>query len=350
MRELRVAVAGFGGAARCHIEALAEIPGFTVTAVYTPRPDIDQEQIRALLGDRVEIFPTFDDLVERADCDVVSICTMHDVHAEQAIKAARAGKHIALEKPVCVDPANLLSVRREIKAAGVKVCVCFQEFHYGQFKTALELLDDGFLGRVHLAEVDYYHGLGPEVSQHWWIKSRATGGSSLLAAGCHGLMFLLLAMGETPVAEVTALSTRSSSPLFEAFEYDGTLVALVRFADGRIGRFSSVVDSVQPYTFRFALLGSDGTLMDRRLNSRKYAGFDPAQWTELGTRDIADGGDIGGYMYVNMFRKFYDHIVHDAALPYTNFDTVFEMHRVLFAAETSAAEGRTVRLDGFLEV
>ena len=43
--------------------------------------------------------------------------------------------------------------------------------------------------------------------------------------------------------------------------------------------------------------------MDRRLNSRKFNGLDPEQWTELGTRDIADGGDIGGYMFVNMLRR-----------------------------------------------
>jgi len=199
-----------------------------------------------------------------------------------------------------------------------------------------------------VAEVDYYNKLTAEEPQHWWIRTREKGGSSLMAAGCHGLMFLLLAMDETPVEEVMAYSTRSKSELFDALEYDGTLVCLVRFSDGRVGRFSSVVDSLQPYTFRFSLIGSEGTLMDRSLNSRKFAGFDPQQWTELGTRDIADGANIGGYMFVNMFAKFHDHIVNDAPLPYTNFDTVFQMHRVLFAAETSAREKRPVRLEGFL--
>lgn len=349
MRVFKVAIAGFGTAARCQIEAFQRLPGFEVVAIYAPRPEIEEPGIRDLCGPDMAVYTVYEDMVTQSGADIIGICTLHDVHAEQVIFAARAGKHITLEKPICLDPQDLLTVREEVKSAGVTVCVSFQEFHYGQFLTALELIDEGYLGEVHLAEVEYYNSLAPWVTQSWWARTKALSGSSLLSGGCHGLMFLMLAMGGEPVDEVTAYSTRSRSELFEDMEFDGSQLNLLRFRDGRIGKVSAVADSVQPYIFRYSLLGSQGTLIDRQLNSRKLKGLDPNMWTSLGTRDISDGATIGGDMYINMFTSLYEHLANGAVLKYTDFDTVFEMHRVLFAADRSAETGRPVRLEGFLE-
>ncbi len=346
---LKVAITGFGIAARCHVEAMGELPGYEVVAICTSRREQETARIRELCGPDIQIYDDYQDMLANSGADVISICTMHDVHADQIIMAANAGKHIALEKPLCLKPEDLLRVRAAVKAAGIKLCVCFQEFHFGQFLTALEVIEEGYLGDVHLAEVEYYNSLAPWVAQSWWARTKDKSGSSLLSGGCHGLMFMMLAMGEAEVDEVTAYATRSSSAHFNELEFPGTQINLIRFKDGRIGKVSAVSDSLQPYIFGYRLLGSEGTLIDRSLNSRKLKGLDPSMWTELGTRDLSDGATIGGYMFVGLFRAFYDHIVNDAPLPYTNFDSVFEMHRVLFAADRSAAIGKPVKLDGFLD-
>ncbi len=349
MQVFRIAVAGFGTAARCQIEASQSLPGYEVVAVCTSRLEVEGPNIRSLCGKDVEIFSDYDEMLAKCEADIIGICTLHDVHAEQVIKAATAGKHIFLEKPICLKPEDLLPVRQTVKSAGIEVCVCFQEFHYGQFLTALELIDEGYLGEVHLAEVEYYNSLAPWVKQSWWAKTKALSGSSLLSGGCHGLLFLMLAMGRTPVAEVSAYSTRSKSAFFEDMEFDGTQLNILKFTDGRVGKISAVADSVQPYIFKFSLIGSEGTLIDRQLNSRKLKGLDPTMWTSLGTRDISDGAAIGGYMYVNMMRNFHDHLVTGVPFKNTDFDTIFEMHRVMFAADQSASTGKPVKLDGFLE-
>ena len=345
---LRVAVAGFGQAGRCHAETWSRMPGATVVGVYSLRPDVERADIASVCGPDVPVFADLRSMLDTIDCDFVSICTLHDTHASNAIEALGRSKHVLLEKPICLTVEQLEAVRRAVAVSGSKVCIGFQEFHYGQFQATLELIEQGFLGRIHLAEIDYLNGIGPWVRQQWWARTRAVGGSSMLFCGCHALMLLMLAMGDTPVAEVMAYSTHSSSPHFSALEYPATQVNLLRFADGRIGKVTSCLDALSPYYFRCTLVGSEGTLIDRRLNSRKLKGLDPDGWTEIATRSINDAGVITPDMFVTMFGRILDHIRTDAPMPYSGFARAYDMHRVLFASEESVRTGKPVDVDAFI--
>ena len=202
-------------------------------------------------------------------------------------------------------------MRRAVVTSGRKLCIGFQEFHYGQFKTTLELIDLGLLGRIHLAEIDYMHGVGPWMRQYWWGRTRQAGGSSMLFCGCHPLMLLMLAMDGTPVEEVMAYDTRSASPHFAALEYSGTQVNLIRFADGRIGKVTSCLDSLSPYYFRCTLIGSEGTLIDTKLNSRKLKG--PRSRRLDRTRHPLDQR-CGPHHAPDMFSTMFDAIVAHVGL------------------------------------
>ena len=348
MADIRVGIAGFGIAARCHIKALSGIRGFEIVAVCTARPNEAGADILSQCGDGTSIFSDYNEMLANANLDMVSICTFHHLHVEQIIEAARRGIHIVLEKPLCINPSDLRHVQNAVVSSGIKMCVCFQEFHFGQFLTALEVVEAGLIGDVHLAEIEYYNCLAPWAPQAWWITTRKKGGSSLLSGGCHGLHFMMLAMGNATIEEVTSYSTQSRSPHFAHLEYPGSQVSIFKFDDGRVGKLSAVADSLQPYLFRYSLLGSEGTLVDLKLNTRKFKGLDPSMWTTLGAKDLSDGADIGGYMFVNMFKNFRDHILDDAELRYTDFDTVFKMHQVMFAADHSARVGKPVRLDDYV--
>ena len=347
-RRLRVAIAGFGQAGRCHAETWTAMEEAEVVAVYSLRPEIERGDIAAVCGPAVPVFADFSAMLDTVDCDFVSICTLHDTHAAYAIEAIGRNKHVLLEKPICLTVEELLAIRRAVEGSRSKVCIGFQEFHYGQFQATLELIEEGFLGRVHLAEIDYLNGIGPWVRQYWWARTRAVGGSSMLFCGCHALMLLMLAMGGTPVEEVMAYTTQSTSPHFGALEYPATQVNLLRFADGRIGKVTSCLDALNPYYFRCTLIGSEGTLIDRRLHSRKLKGLDPGGWTEIATRSINDAGNIKPDMFVDMFARILAHVRDGAPMPYSGFASAYDMHRVLFASEASVRTGKPVNVDAFI--
>ena len=147
--------------------------------------------------------------------------------------------------------------------------------------------------------------------------------------------------------EVTSLATRSKSDIFEPYEYDTTTVSLLKFANGNAAKVTSCVDCLQPYYFHIHLVGSEGSLLDNRIYSHKLHGMSKERWSTLET-SLIDSGDVADHPYEPQFQAFVDGINVNEPMPRTNFDIAFETHRVNFAADLSASEGRTVKLSEFV--
>ena len=104
---LRAAVAGFGMAASCHAGAYRRIDGVELVAAYSDYVERDRAAILAACGPGVRVFDNYDQFVAESDADIISVCTLPDRHSQHIIAAARAGKHVAAEKPICVTAAEL---------------------------------------------------------------------------------------------------------------------------------------------------------------------------------------------------------------------------------------------------
>ena len=109
----------------------------------------------------------------------------------------------------------------QLTGAKVNVCVCFECRFSAHFSLIRSVIDQGLLGHIHYAEVDYYHGIGPWYGQYAWNIKKDFGGSSLLTAGCHALDALLFFIDDR-VESVQSMSSKSASPDFQAYEYDTT--------------------------------------------------------------------------------------------------------------------------------
>jgi predicted dehydrogenase len=343
MNDINVGVVGLGWVAGAHIAAFNQIPGARVTAVCSRR-ELDETQLATQYGAPLKAYRAYEDMLRDPSIHVIDICTPHPLHAQQAIAAAEAGKHLIIEKPIALRYEDAQAMKQAIEAAGVQACVCFEVRFSQQAGVLRATLDQGLLGALHYAEVDYYHGIGPWYGQFGWNVKKDMGGSSLLTAGCHAMDLLLMLM-DSEVEEVTSYSTRSHSPIFAPYEYDTTSVTLLRFTDGRIGKVASVTDCLQPYYFHIHLCGSDGSLLDNRLYSAKL-NVTKTRWSTLET-PLIDSGDVSDHPYLPQFQTFVESLRRGQPMPRTDFHTAFESHRVVFAADRSAAERRPVKLSEF---
>ena len=227
-REYNVGIVGLGWVAGAHIEAIKSVRGLKVTAICSRRQH-DPSQLVERFGTPLTVYNNYEAMLADPSIDVIDICTPHPLHASQAIAAAKAGKHLILEKPIALTYEETVHVRDAVRRAGVSVCVCFECRFSAHFTMIRSVIDQGLLGTIHYAEVDYYHGIGPWYGQFDWNVKKDFGGSSLLTAGCHALDALLFfAPGE--VESVHSWSTRSGNPAFSAYEYDTTSVSLLHFA------------------------------------------------------------------------------------------------------------------------
>ena len=130
-RPLGVGLVGIGWCAAQHIAAFNHNPHTRIVMLCGR----DDARVRANLardgvtaGD-ARITTRFEDLLESPDVDLISIATPNDLHAGQAIAAARAGKHFLLEKPTALTAGDLAALSDAVRTAGVRTIVSFAILH-----------------------------------------------------------------------------------------------------------------------------------------------------------------------------------------------------------------------------
>ena len=330
-----VGVIGYGWAATAHIAAINATTRGRVTAVCSSRP-LDAAEISAKHGGPIKTYRRVEDLLADPAIDVVDITGLPSLHRDQAVAAAKAKKHIILEKPMANSPQEVADIASAAEQAGVKGCVCFECRFSNQFQVTKALLDEGLLGKLHYGEVDYYHGIGPWYGQFRWNTGKKDGGSALLTAGCHALDALLMLMGND-VKSVTSLSTKSASTIFKPYEYDTSSVTILHFKNGAIGKTAAIVDCLQPYYFHTHLVGSEGSLLDDKFHSMKLKA-NKGHWSKLSMK-MLDSGDVSDHPYQAQFQAFFDALDKGQDMPLTNFKEARKTFDVIFAADKSAAQG-----------
>jgi predicted dehydrogenase len=333
MKRYNVGIIGYGWVATAHIPAINASPLAQVTAVYSSRAQ-DEAKLSAQHGGPLKVYRDLEAMLANPEIHVVSICSLPQEHARHAIAAARAGKHLIIEKPLALKWEDCVAIEKAVQEAGVRVCVCFECRYSSQFLTIKSVIDQGLLGRIHYGEVDYYHGIGPWYGQFRWNTRKDAGGSSLLSAGCHALDALLLCMG-SEVETVSSYSTHSSHRDFARYEYPTSSVTILRFKDGRMGKVASVIDCVQPYYFHVHLVGSEGSLLDNKFHSTRLGGLNKARWSELSMK-LLDSGDVSDHPYQTQFEAYFHALAADQDMPLTNLTQALRTHEVLFAADSSA--------------
>ena len=233
-KKYNVGIIGYGWAATAHIAAINATTQGRVAAVWSSRP-LDSAELSAKHGGTIKAYRELDAMLADPDIHVVDVTSYPSQHRDQAVAAAKAKKHVILEKPMANTPEEVRDIVAAAEANGVKGCVCFECRYSNQFQVTKALLDEGLLGKLHYGEVDYYHGIGPWYGQYRWNTGKKDGGSALLTAGCHALDALLMLMGND-VASVTSLSTKSASDIFKPYEYDTSSVTILHFKNGAIGK------------------------------------------------------------------------------------------------------------------
>ncbi|MGH9348523.1 MAG: Gfo/Idh/MocA family protein [Vicinamibacterales bacterium] len=254
---LGVGVTGVGWCASQHIAAFQKNAHTVVTWLHGR----DAERTRANLAKYGLVLPdarvttSYEELLAAPDVDIVSIATPNHLHAGQAVAAARAGKHVLLEKPTGLDLAELVRIRDAVTGAGVRTIVSF-ELRYNPFmKFAHWLRSSGRLGQIRFVRTQYLSNVTDWYSGWEWVRTRESGRSHLLAAGCHAVDALRWCSGLEP-GEVSAFHARFTP----GYEWPTTIVVNMTLGGGALGHVTSSTDFMMPYAFGVELMGDRATL------------------------------------------------------------------------------------------
>ena len=166
-------------------------------------------------------------MLERDDVDAVFIATPNALHAEQAVAAARAGKHILCDKPLATSVKDARAVVEAASQAGVMLGVNFHNRFLPWIRDTTAMVADGTIGRVDLIEV--HVGAGPRAYTNWRADPAVAGLGSIYNVGVHVLDFLGVILGAEP-AEVTAMFDRAPG----SGGVEMLALVLIRFDNGAL--------------------------------------------------------------------------------------------------------------------
>ena len=160
-------------------------------------------------------YATYDRIRDNPDIDIVYVVLPNSMHAEYAIRAAQAGKHVMCEKPMAVSAAEAEAMVAACQQAGTKLMIGYRSQFEVHNLRAMELARTGTLGPTRIITSE--HGFNAQPNQ-WRLDRALSGGGSLMDIGIYSLNAARYLAGEEPV-EVTAMEmTDRSDPRFATVE------------------------------------------------------------------------------------------------------------------------------------
>jgi predicted dehydrogenase len=275
IEKMGVLIIGAGWVSTQHIAAFQRNTGTEVVAVC----DVSRRAAEARckeFGLAADIYEDYAEALQHPGVDLVSVCTPQHLHPQHALAAARAGKHIVIEKPVAMSREEARAMREVVRETGVKTVVSFVLRWNPMIQNMKKILASGALGRISSVEVDYC-----SYSGDWWGgfevgRTRKFGGSAFLVAGCHAVDALrwFAEVDEFRAAEASEVfaweaglrgqSTNQYNPITHTWhegsplEYPALEMAMVRFKNGVLGKVSVNFECIQPYAFSHSYLWREG--------------------------------------------------------------------------------------------
>jgi len=202
-RILKLGIIGAGRVtSQHHLPALAATSAVEVVAL----ADMDPARLSLLAGRYgiVAQFPGFRGLIDQPYVDAVAVCTPPQFHAEMAVAALNAGKHVFIEKPLALAMADCDAVISAASTNRVKTTVGFNLRGHRLMRQAQLLIERGILGAVQAARVVYTSGFRHREQAPGWRNDRQTGGGVILEVGSHGFDLLRYLL-QTEFAEIYAV-------------------------------------------------------------------------------------------------------------------------------------------------
>jgi len=249
-RDFKVALVGCGRISGNHFEALSRIEGLRLSAVC----DVVEERARAA-GEKwgVPWFTAYEQLLERAECDVVTIATPSGLHPAHGVLAARAGKHVVSEKPMAISLSAADELVKACDDAGVHLFVVKQNRLNATVQLLRNAIDKGRFGRIFSANATVRWARPQEYyDQAKWRGTWEFDGGAFMNQASHYVDLIQWLVG--PVETVMAKTATQARRI----EAEDSGAAILKFRSGAIG-----VLEVTMLTFPRNLEGSITILGER---------------------------------------------------------------------------------------
>ena len=226
MQRTKVAILGAGFISDIHLECYHRfIPEAEVVAVYARNAEKAKDfAAKHHIG---KWYNDVDLLINESGCEIVDICLPNFLHADACIKAAKAGKHIIIEKPLAVTLEEADAMIDACKKAGVKLMYAEELCFAPKYERVRHLVKEGAVGEVYMLKQSEKHS-GPHTD--WFYDVNLAGGGVLMDMGCHAMEWFRWMLGNAKAKSVYA----SMSTVYhkERTKGEDNSIVIIEFENG----------------------------------------------------------------------------------------------------------------------
>jgi predicted dehydrogenase/aryl-alcohol dehydrogenase-like predicted oxidoreductase len=237
MTKIRWGIIGPGSIAKAFRDGLAASQSGVLSAIATRNPD------RPGLAEEfpgARIVHGYDALLADSEIDAVYIAVPHTGHAEWAIKAAEAGKHVLVEKPLALSAHEADAVFHAHRKAGTFAGEAFMYRLHPQTAKIVELVQSGTIGEVRMIQSSFGFNMGKFQPQHRLFASELAGGG-IMDVGCYPVSMARLLVGAATGKVFADPVTVAGTASLNAEGTDDWAAALLTFENGVVAQVSCAV-------------------------------------------------------------------------------------------------------------
>lgn len=344
---IRFGIIGCGMIANFHAKALCDLDQACLVGAasrsYESAARFAKEQ-------GIQAFDSIEALIASPEVDAVSICSPSGAHLEAALSAAKAGKHVVIEKPLEITPDRCNQIIEACERAGVLLSTIFQSRFHKSSQLLKQAVDQGRFGTLALANayVKWYRTQDYYDSGAWRGTWELDGGGALMNQAIHNVDLLQWVMG--PVVEISAFTSTLSH---ERIEVEDTAVASLRFANGALGTIEATTSAWPGSLKRLEIYGSSGSavIKDADISQWQFAEPQPQDaeiLQEFQSQNTTSGGatDPSAIDYSGHREQFRDVIeaIQQGRQPLINGPEAKKSVEIICGIYESARKGQPVRL------
>ena len=318
------AIWGCGWVASGHIAAYLKNPDCQLIGLGSRRSEsVLAKQAEFNLHD-ITVYRNFEEILNDSRVDIVSICTPNDLHAVEAMQAARAGKHIFLEKPAAVSAEQLDELTAVLNEYHTKTVMGLVLRFNPLSQLQTRLIAEGELGKILLTNVDYWFGR----ERGGWMREGSRSGGAFVQGGCHSVDIARFVLNSDIVA-VRGDAVKDNS----WYDYAPVETAQVRFANGAKGVFSCSLSGFVPYTANLHIIGENGSIMNDRFYLKKFQ--EQKEFFSIDT-GVKKSGDVYSHPFPALIAHFIQCLREDRDSDH-NVASAVNSHKACFGICKSAA-------------
>jgi len=340
-------IIGTGMISSFHARALADVRGANLVACYNRTA----EKAHSFAKEQdCTAYDSLDAMLADPQVNAVTIATASGAHLDPAVAAARAGKHVIIEKPLEITLKRCDQIIKACESNGVKLSTIFPSRFHDSSATMKKAVESGRFGRMTLGDayVKWYRSQEYYDSGAWRGTWELDGGGALMNQAIHTVDLLIWLMG--PVAEISA---HTATLAHERIEVEDVATATLRFESGALGVIEASTAVYPGYLKRIELHGTTGSaiLEEEDIKSWDFAKKSKSDDKVLKAMQAkkstgggaADPAAIGHHGHSRQFQDFVKAIQSDRT-PSIDGHEGRRSVEVILAVYQAAMSGKAVKL------